>query len=101
LPPHKDLCRASLGEASSNLYELLKAGNLRAYPDDEIRKAIGWAVGKETARSVRVTKEKTGHKIDVVIALAMAALAAVKYGPSYAEWNRVEEPFEANDFYAR
>jgi hypothetical protein len=34
-------------------------------------------VAIETARGWRITKEKTSHKIDVVIALAQAALGAV------------------------
>ena len=32
----------------------------------------------ETARGWRIAKDKQAHKIDVVIALAMAALAAVR-----------------------
>ena len=32
----------------------------------------------ESARGWRITKEKPGHKIDVVVALAMACHAAVK-----------------------
>jgi len=81
-----------LVEASSNLYELLKAGNLRAYPDDDLRKAIGWCVAKETPRGFRIVKEKTSHKIDPAIALAMAALGAVKFGPSWTQWNEPSEP---------
>jgi len=92
----------ALVEASSNLYEILKAGNLRAYPDEDLRKAIGHAVGKETPRGVRITKEKTSHKIDVVIALAMAALAATKYGPSWAEWHQPQQPaWDLDNFYQR
>jgi phage terminase large subunit-like protein len=36
------------------------------------------AVALETSRGWRITKEKQAHKIDVVVALAMAAHAAVK-----------------------
>lgn len=69
-----------LTEASTNLYEVIKGGNLIAYPDDGIRLAISRAVALETPRGWRIAKEKASHKIDVVVALAMAALGAVKKG---------------------
>jgi phage terminase large subunit-like protein len=68
---------ANLTAASQNLYELIKGGNLIAYPDAAIRLAISRAVAIETARGWRIAKDKQAHKIDVVIALAMAALATV------------------------
>ena len=71
----------NLTEASSNLYELIKGRNLLVYPDDAMRLAIRQSVAIETARGWRITKEKTSHKIDVVVALAQAALGAVQDGP--------------------
>lgn len=68
----------NLTAASQNLYELLRGGNLLAYPDEDIRRAFGHAVAKETARGWRIAKEKAAHKIDVVVALAMAALGATQ-----------------------
>jgi len=62
----------------SNLYDLLKAGNLEVYADAELRRAVASAVAKETPRGWRIAKEKASHKIDVVVALAMAALAATE-----------------------
>lgn len=70
----------NLTAASQNLYELIKGQNLIAYPDDDIRLAISRAVAVEGARGWRITKEKTSHKIDVVVALGMAALACVQRG---------------------
>ena len=67
----------NLTESSTNLYELIKGRNLAAYPDDEIRLAVSRAVALETSRGWRIAKEKVSHKIDVVVALAMAALGAV------------------------
>jgi phage terminase large subunit-like protein len=64
----------------SNLFELIKGGNLVLYPDDAIKLALNRAVAKETPRGWKITKEKISHKIDVVIAMAMAALAAVEHG---------------------
>jgi hypothetical protein len=58
----------------------VKGRNLIAYPEAEIRLAVSRAVALETTRGWRITKEKVSHKIDVVVALAMAALWAVQQG---------------------
>jgi hypothetical protein len=52
--------------------------NLAVYPDAGIRLAISRAVGIEGSRGWKISKDKPAHKIDVVVALGMAALAAVK-----------------------
>jgi len=70
----------NLTEASTNLYEIIKSHNLVMYPDDAIRLAVNRAVALETTRGWRIAKEKASHKIDVVVALAMAALGAVQQG---------------------
>jgi phage terminase large subunit-like protein len=70
----------NLTSASQNLYELIKAQSLVAYPDADIRLAIQRAIAVETSRGWRIAKEKASHKIDVVVALAQAALAAVQKG---------------------
>jgi phage terminase large subunit-like protein len=79
----------NLTAASQNLYELIKGRNLVAYPDAAIRLAVSRAVAIESPRGWRIAKEKQSHKIDVVVALAMAALAAVqnpsRYDSSY-DW---------------
>jgi phage terminase large subunit-like protein len=76
----------NLTEASSNLYELLKGRNLAAYADDEIRLAVSRCVAIETSRGWRIAKEKVSHKIDVVVALAQAALGAVQQGQAVGEY---------------
>jgi phage terminase large subunit-like protein len=68
----------NLTEASTNLYELIKGRNLAAYPDDDLRLAISRCVALETARGWKISKATASHKIDVVVALAMAALGAVR-----------------------
>ncbi len=68
----------NLTEASTNLYELIKSANLVVYRDAEIRLAISRSVAIETPRGWKISKEKASHKIDVVIALAMASLGAVQ-----------------------
>jgi phage terminase large subunit-like protein len=67
----------NLTEASSNLYELIKGRNLTVYPDAAMRLAVQRSVAIETPRGWRIAKEKASHKIDVIVALAQAALGAV------------------------
>jgi hypothetical protein len=59
---------------------LIKGRGIVVYPDDAIRLAVSRAVAVENPRGWRIAKEKASHKIDVVVALAMAALAAVEQG---------------------
>jgi phage terminase large subunit-like protein len=68
----------NLTEASTNLYDVIKSRNLIVYPDVEVRLAVSRCVALETTRGWRIAKEKASHKIDVVVALAQAALAAVQ-----------------------
>ncbi len=68
----------NLTEASQHLFELIKGRNLVVYPDADIRLAVSRCVALETARGWRISKDTQSHRIDVAIALAMAALAAVK-----------------------
>jgi hypothetical protein len=70
----------NLTESSTNLYEAIKGRNLTVYPDDDLRLAISRCVAIETSRGWRIAKEKASHKIDVVVAFAMAALGAVQQG---------------------
>jgi phage terminase large subunit-like protein len=69
-----------LMQASQNLYELIKAQNLIVYPDDEIRIAISRAIAVENTRGWRIDKSKQSHKIDIVVAMGMAALGTVQKG---------------------
>lgn len=64
--------------AGENLYSLIASRGLRVYADADIRSAISHAVTVEGPRGSRIAKSKASHKIDVVVALAMACLAAVK-----------------------
>jgi phage terminase large subunit-like protein len=70
----------NLTEATSNLYELIKGRNLVVYADDALRLAVQRSVAVETPRGWRIAREKQSHKIDVVVALGMAALGAVQGG---------------------
>jgi phage terminase large subunit-like protein len=70
----------NLTEATSNLYELIKGGNVVVYPDEVVRLAVARSIAIETPRGWRIAKEKQSHKVDVVVALGMAALGAVQGG---------------------
>ena len=67
----------TLTEIGTNLLDLIKAHSLIVYPDAALRLAISRAVATETPRGWKISKEKASHKIDVVVAMAMACHAAV------------------------
>jgi hypothetical protein len=70
----------NLTAATSNLFDLITARQLLLYPDADMRLAISRAVIVESARGWRLDKLKQAHKIDMVVALSLAALAAVRTG---------------------
>jgi phage terminase large subunit-like protein len=63
--------------ASQGLWELIESRGLILYPDAAMRLAASRAIAVETSRGWRIAKEKQSHRIDVVVALGMAAHAAV------------------------
>jgi phage terminase large subunit-like protein len=71
---------AYLTAIGQNLFDLVMGGNIAVYHSDQIRNAVLAAVARETPRGWRLVKEKQSHKIDAVVALAMAAHAAVDRG---------------------
>jgi phage terminase large subunit-like protein len=83
---------ANLTVASQNLYDLIQGGNLVVYADAAMRLAISRTIAVETPRGWRISKEKQAHKIDVVVAMAMACHAAVQgqgkryFNTNYHEW---------------
>jgi phage terminase large subunit-like protein len=68
---------SNLTAASSALYELIVGGNIVLYPDAGMRAAVSHGTTIESPRGARIGKAGK-HKIDVVVALAMAAHAAVQ-----------------------
>ncbi len=73
-----------LTEVASNLFQLVRSRALMVYPDPDMRRSVLQTVASESGRGWKLSKEKQSHKIDVVVALAMAALAAVRklgFGP--------------------
>lgn len=73
----------SLMELSANLFNLITAGRLRLYPDPALERELLLIDVKMESYGWRID-HRPGQFSDRVIALGMAALEAVKQGPSYA-----------------
>jgi len=69
---------ANLTEMGQNLFDLIKNKNLLLYKNDDMRQHAQNARAQETPRGFRIVKGKSTKKIDLMIALAMAALGAIK-----------------------
>ena len=68
----------NLAAMAQNPFELVRSCSLSLYPNEQLRRACLQAVVTESARGWRIANEKQAHKIDPLIALAMACLAAVE-----------------------
>ena len=70
-------------KASQNLYDLLHNKNLWAYPSEDMREHLQNVVAQVTSSGYRIVKDKSNRrlamkKIDLAVALAMAAERAVE-----------------------
>jgi hypothetical protein len=81
---------SNLTESSQNLFDLIKGRNLAVYPQADIRLAVSRAIAVEGNRGWRIGKDKQTHKIDIVVALGMAALAAVKQDFGAQGWTEAQ-----------
>ncbi len=63
------------------IFDLLTGRNLRLYPSEELRAQALSTVAVEGMRGWRIAKEKAGRKIDAIVALAMACVAALEKPP--------------------
>jgi len=71
-------------KADGLLYDLITQGYFEYYPGcDDLKRHIQNAVKVETAKGIRIKKEKARKPVDAVVALAMAAFMAA--APEYAE----------------
>jgi len=61
------------------LFDLLTGLNLEVYPADELRQQALSTVAVENPRGWRIAKEKASKKIDAIVALAMACVAAMEH----------------------
>jgi phage terminase large subunit-like protein len=77
---HEELPQSpnNLTAISQNLYDLIQSQSLVLYADATMRTAASRTVAIETPRGWRIGKDKQTLKIDVIVALAMSAWAAVQ-----------------------
>jgi hypothetical protein len=61
------------------LFDLLTGQNLELYQSDEMRQQALSTVAVENPRGWRLAKEKASKKIDAIVALAMACVAAMAH----------------------
>jgi len=67
----------NLTRMGQTLLDLLRGRNLCLYPDDELRAQALSTVAVESPRGFRLAKERAGKKIDAIVALGMACIAAL------------------------
>ena len=72
---------ANTTRMGQTLFDLLNGRNLCLYPSDELRAQALHTVAVENPRGWRLAKEKASHKVDAIVALALAATAAVDAPP--------------------
>lgn len=70
----------NMTDCGQALFDAVNHRTLVLYADEAMRKQASFAVGKETPRGMRIVKEKASHKIDVIVALAMAVHSALQGG---------------------
>jgi phage terminase large subunit-like protein len=86
---------SNLTAASQQLFELIQGQALICYPSEAMRLAASRCIAIESSRGWRITKEKQSHKIDVIVALAMAAFAAVQ-GQNESSYDTTYRAFDPN-----
>jgi phage terminase large subunit-like protein len=64
---------------AQTLFDLLTGQNLDIYPSDELRQQALSTVAVENPRGWRIAKEKASKKIDAIVALSMACVAAMAH----------------------
>ena len=71
---------ANLTGAAQNLLELINAKNIVLYADADMRLAASRVIASEmpTRGTWKLDKSKQSHKIDVIVALAMACHSAIE-----------------------
>jgi hypothetical protein len=62
------------------LFDLLNGKNIRLYPAEDLRQHAFNTVAVESVRGWRIAKEKASKKIDAIVALSMACVAALQGG---------------------
>ena len=82
-----------MGEA---LFDLLNGCNLRLYAADDLRQQALNTVAVETPGGWRLAKEKAVKKIDAIVALAIARVAAIEDKPKTVDAAALEAVVQLN-----
>jgi phage terminase large subunit-like protein len=77
---------ANTTRMAQTLFDVLKGRNLVLFEDDDLRQQAMNTVAIETPRGFRIAKEKASKKIDAIVALSMACVAAVESGLPLRCW---------------
>ena len=78
------------------LFDLLNGRALRLYAADDLRQQALNTVAVETPRGWRLAKEKAAKKIDAIVALAIACVAAIEDKPKAFDPAKVEAFVQLN-----
>jgi phage terminase large subunit-like protein len=70
--------QSNLTQMGQGLFDLLNGRNFRTYPAADLRQHALNTVAVEGPRGWRIAKEKASRKIDAIVALAMASVAAIE-----------------------
>src|SRR5262249_16266318 len=70
----------NLTEATEALYSAFLTKNLKLYPAPDLKQHVLNAVTVESARGIKLAKQKTSNKIDAAVGLSFAVYAAITYG---------------------
>jgi hypothetical protein len=85
----------NLTVATTNLFDLIQERRLVLYPSASMRLAASRTILVESGRGWRLDKMKQTHKIDVIVALSMACLAAVR-GQNESSYDTTYRAFDPN-----
>jgi phage terminase large subunit-like protein len=83
-------------QMGQTLFDLLNGRNLRLYAADELRQQALNTVGIEMPRGWRLAKEKAAKKIDAIVALAIACVAAIEGKPKALDAAALEAVVQVN-----
>lgn len=81
-------------ESDQGLYDAVIGKAIRHYNDPDLNEHIRNAVALETARGLRLAKEKTSQKIDAAVALSMSHHGALTLQKAIGEAGWVVDPFD-------
>lgn len=80
-------------ESDMALYQAINSRTLRHFGDPELTEHVKNAVAVETARGFRLAKEKASKKIDLAVALSMAAWASRQSRYAAPEYSWQPDPW--------